>query len=111
MVFSKIDFGTHMALVMKCSFSEVDRETKIQKKFIEDHVDTWVKDLLQGVSSYIVVTGTVDGGKNYLLKGSNSMPGIVPTFQKRLVQLAGELKLSSRLSCIRYCDGFVSIRW
>ncbi|KAK8804288.1 hypothetical protein WA171_000380, partial [Blastocystis sp. BT1] len=86
-------------------FSEVEKETKTQKKFVEDHVDVWIKDLLQGVSSYIVVTGTVDGGKNYLLKGSNSIPGIVPTFQKRLVQLAGDLKLSSRLSYVRYCDG------
>ncbi|KNB44699.1 hypothetical protein JH06_1579 [Blastocystis sp. subtype 4] len=86
-------------------YIENEKETKTQKKFVEDHVDVWIKDLLQGVSSYIVVTGTVDGGKNYLLKGSNSIPGIVPTFQKRLVQLAGDLKLSSRLSYVRYCDG------
>ena len=109
MVINRIDIGSSFSLEVKCSFSEVERETKTQKKFVEDHVDVWIKDLLQGVSSYIVVTGTVDGGKNYLLKGSNSIPGIVPTLQKRLVQLAGDLKLSSRLSYVRYCDGLISV--
>ena len=109
MVINRIDIGSSFSLEVNCSFSEVEKETKTQKKFVEDHVDVWIKDLLQGVSSYIVVTGTVDGGKNYLLKGSNSIPGIVPTFQKRLVQLAGDLKLSSRLSYVRYCDGLISV--
>ena len=102
MVINRIDIGSSFSLEVNCSFSEVEKETKTQKKFVEDHVDVWIKDLLQGVSSYIVVTGTV-------LKGSNSIPGIVPTFQKRLVQLAGDLKLSSRLSYVRYCDGLISV--
>lgn len=86
-------------------------ENRKHKQFVDDHVKQWATDLEKGRSLVIMIAGTVDGGKNYLLKGSNSIPGIIPALQKRMVQLAGESKLSSRISHLRYCDGMRFLIW
>ena len=89
------------------SFSEVCGETRKHRQFIDDQTAQWTADLKEGVSSLIIVSGTVDGGKNYLLKGSNSMPGLIPTLQKRMVQMAGEMKMSFKVSHLRYSDSIL----
>ena len=43
----------------------------------------------------------------YLLKGSNSTPGIVYSIQKRLASLSAEMKITAKMSYIRYANGTI----
>jgi hypothetical protein len=52
----------------------------------------------------VTVVGNSTGGKNYLLKGSNSSPGIIPSIEKRIVSLSSELKFSAKVSYIRFVN-------
>ena len=55
----------------------------------------------------MIISGTIDGGKNYLLKGSNSNPGLVPSLQKRMVQWLGTFKVMANISHFRYSNGML----
>lgn len=41
----------------------------------------------------------------YLLKGSNPTPGIIYSIQKRLASLSAEMKITAKMSYIRFVDG------
>lgn len=80
-------------------------DAKQQKQFVEDHVSDWIQQLLQGKSQSILVVGGVESGIKYLMKGSNSTPGIISSIQKRLATLSAEMKISAKVSYMRYDMG------
>ena len=94
-------------LVVTCSFSEVCGETKKHRQFIDNQISQWTTDLMKGISSLVIVSGTIDGGKNYLLKGSNSVPGLIPSLQRRMIQWLGTLKVLANFSHLRYANGIL----
>lgn len=87
------------------SFSELSPDSITQKQFMEDHTSDWIEKLIHGKSQSVVVVGSVDSGIKYLMKGSNSTPGIVSSIQKRLAALSADMKITAKMSYIRYSNG------
>lgn len=83
-------------------FSELSPDSKSQKQFVEAHISEWIEQLLHGTSFAVVVLGHEDSGTKYLMKGSNSNPGIVSSIEKRLASLSAEMKITAKMSYIRY---------
>ena len=83
-------------------FSEISTAETSQKAFVEEHVNKWIDGIFHGICQFVVVAGTEESGKNYLIKGSNSTPGIIPFLEKRLATLGAELALTSKVSYLRY---------
>lgn len=83
-------------------FSEISSSETSQKSFVEEHVNKWIDGIFHGICQFVVVAGTEDSGKKYLIKGSNSTPGIIPFLEKRLAALGAELVLTSKVSYLRY---------
>ena len=69
---------------------------------MEEHVNTWIDGIFHGICQFVVVAGTEESGKKYLIRGSNSTPGIIPFLEKRLATLGAELALTSKVSYLRY---------
>ena len=85
-------------------FSEISTDETTQKVFVEEHISEWIQSILHGVCQLVIVAGSEDSGKNYLIKGNNSTPGIIPSIEKRLAVLGTELTLSSKVSYLRYSN-------
>lgn len=83
-------------------FSEISTAQTSQKAFVEYHVNKWIDGIFHGICQLVVIAGTEESGKNYLMKGSNSTPGIIPFLEKRLAILGAELTLSSKISYLQY---------
>lgn len=99
------NYSYQYCLYVMISFSELSPNSISQKQFVDDHVSDWITKLLYGSSQSIVVAGSADSGIKYLMKGSNSTPGIVSSIEKRLASLSGDMKITAKMSYIRYCDG------
>ena len=69
---------------------------------MEEHVNMWIDGIFHGICQFVVVAGTEESGKKYLIRGSNSTPGIIPFLEKRLATLGAELALTSKVSYLRY---------
>ena len=96
-----------MLFWINCRFSELSSDSISQKQFVDSHVTNWIDQLMEGTSQAVFVVGSLDSGMKYLLKGSNSTPGIVYSIQKRLASLSAEMKITAKMSYIRYSNGTI----